>query len=156
MGFKGDLFVDTTNEAHLYATLSEQSASESKAFESRDAGVTWRDVESLRRLTPMKWILTQGQPPTAYLAVSADESDGQVPPNVAARPKSGKFPLDELGPVEVFPDERFPEFSEFMVLDALFTDPNVVVGRYLGGTYGGAILLTQDGGETWLRLDTAG
>lgn len=31
-----------------------------------------------------------------------------------------------------------------------------LLGKYLGGAYGGAILLTQDGGETWLRLDTAG
>ena len=156
MGFKGDLLVDPTDGAHLYATLSEQSIIESRAFESRDGGVTWREVESLKHLTPMKWILTQGQSPTAYVAVRAEQLDGQVPSYVAARPKTVRFPLPEGRPVEIFPNERLPEFEEFMVLDALFSDPDVAIGRYMGGTYGGAILLTQDGGGTWLRLDTAG
>ena len=156
MGFKGDLLVDPTNETHLYATLSEKSIIGSRAFESWDGGVTWREVESLKHLRPMKWILTQGQSPTAYLAVQAERSDSQVPSYVAVRPKSVRFPLPEGRPVEVFPNEEFPEFGQFMVLDAFFSDPDVVIGRYMGGTYGGAILLTQDGGETWLRLDTAG
>ena len=126
MGFKGDLFVDPTKEDHLYATLSEQSIIESGAFESWDGGVTWREVQSLKHLRPMKWILTQGQSPTAYVAVQTEQSDGQVPSYVAARPKSVTFPLPAGRPVHVFPHERFPEFGEFMVLDALFSDPDVL------------------------------
>ena len=156
MGFKGDLLVDPTEEGHLYATLSEGSISEERAFESWDGGVSWKAVESLNHLTPMKWTLTQGQSPTAFLAVAAGRSDSQVPSYVAAEPKTVRFPLPEATPVEVFPSEQFPEFGEFMVLDAMFSDPDVAIGRYMGGTYGGAILLTQDGGDAWLRLDTAG
>ena len=156
MGFKGDLLVDPTQKGHIYATLQERSISESKAFESWDGGVTWREVESLKYLTPMKWILTQGQSPTAYLAVRATQSGSQVPSYVAARPKSVRFPLPRGSPVEVFPSEQLPEYGEFMVLDAVFSDPDLAIGRYMGGANGGAILLTQDGGATWTRLDTAG
>lgn len=79
IGFKGDLIVDPTNEAHSYATLEEQSVSESKAFESWDDDVTWGEVESLKHLTPMKWIPTQEQSPIAYAAVGVKQLYSQVP-----------------------------------------------------------------------------